>query len=280
MPRGLFEAGQGVVTISAATQRCRLSLTQCLQTPLLMEREWAENKLADFNLWASGIGAAADSGDKISLDSRLSGKPALFDVFLRLLEMLLTFLEECQALSASVSVTASVEHPYWEAHGAQQASIRDDRGRPMNSGPDQGSRASRSISPWSDQSSAASEPDIVSPFERGEVVDAMMGVDSVIGQLNDLGVAVRRAGKQQRLQKADSRFEVSEHLDLEEFLKFWVLIQKRLKGENTVELHDQLTPIQLRLVSVNLRRRNRFLYAQRHAQNLLVKAQAQEDPSH
>jgi hypothetical protein len=273
MPLGLFEAGQVVATIAAATRRCRLSLTQCLQIPLLMEREWAENKLADFNLWASGIGAAADYGDKISLDSRLSGKRALVDVFLRLLEMLLTFLEECQSLSTTVSVTAPVKHPYWEAHGAQQASIHDDRGRPMNSGPHQGSRASRSISPWSDQS----EPNVTSPFENGGVVDAMMGVDSLIGQLNSLGVAVRRAGKQQRLQKADSRLDISEHSDLEAFLKFWIQIQGRKHGDTAVAVHDHLTPIQLRLIHVNLLRRNRFMYAQRHSQYLRTTAEVQQN---
>ncbi|KAK5200380.1 hypothetical protein LTR92_000923 [Exophiala xenobiotica] len=276
MPRDSSEAAQGVMTISAATQRCRLSLTQCLQIPLLMEREWAENKLADFNLWASGIGAAAEHGDKISLDSRLNGKPALFDVFLRLLEMLLTCLEECQSLSASVSVTASVEHPYWEARKAQQASIRDDRGRPRTSGPHQGSTASRSISPWSDQSSAASEPDITSPSKNGRMVDAMVGVDSVIGQLNDLGVAVRRAGKQQRLQKADSRLDISEHSDLGAFLRFWIQIQKRKHPDTAVGVHDHLTPIQLRLINVNLLRRNRFIYAQTHAQYLLARAEVQQ----
>ncbi|KAJ9497557.1 hypothetical protein H2202_006981 [Exophiala xenobiotica] len=277
MPRGSSEAAQGGMTISAATQRCRLSLTQCLRIPLLMEREWAENKLADFNLWASGIGAAADYGDKISLDSRLSGKRALVDVFLRLLEMLLTFLEECQSLSTTVSVTASAKHPYWEAHGAQQASIRDDRGRTITSGPHQGSRASRSISPWSDQSSAASEPDVTTPFEKGGVVDAMMGVDSVIGQLNDLGVAVRRAGKQHRLQKADSRLDLSEHSDFEAFLRFWIQTQKRKHGDTAVEVQGHLTPIQLRLISVNLLRRNRFIYAQRRAQYHRTTAEVQQN---
>lgn len=280
MPRGSSKPGQGVVTISAATQRCRLSLNQCLATPLLMEREWAENRLADFNLWASGIGATAGYGDKISLDARLRGKPALLDVFLRLLEMLLTFLEECQSLSIITSADASVTHPYWKARGAQQLSTRKGRGRPWTSEQHQVSRASRSISPWSDQSSAASEPDAHPQCEKDQLVDAMMGVDSLIGQLDDLGAAVRRTERQQRLQKADSRFDLSEHSELEAFLRFWIQIQKRKHGDTTVEVHDQLTPIQLRLINVNLRRRNRFLYARKHAQNLRTKAQVQEDSPH
>jgi hypothetical protein len=57
--------------VSEATAVCLQSFTDCLA---VMKNEWAENRLAEFNLsWVSGIGASART--TASLDSRLAFKP-------------------------------------------------------------------------------------------------------------------------------------------------------------------------------------------------------------
>lgn len=49
-----------------AAALCRLSLEDCLTVESLREHGWAENRLADFNLWAAGVGASAPT--QASLD--------------------------------------------------------------------------------------------------------------------------------------------------------------------------------------------------------------------
>jgi hypothetical protein len=80
--------------IFAATAACRSSFEECLLIDRLMDHEWAENRLADFNLWAAGIGASA--GKDASLDQRLVFKPDVRDVIVNLLYMLKAFVEQCQ----------------------------------------------------------------------------------------------------------------------------------------------------------------------------------------
>jgi hypothetical protein len=114
--------------------------------------------------------------------------------------------------------------------------------------------------------------DDLGDYDNGLLAEAMMGVDSSLDQLNNLSLAVRRAGSQLRLQKADSRFERSDHSSLESFLKFWVLTCTRTMAiplDPSADDRDRLSPIQLRLIETNLIRRNRFLYAQRHSKRLL-----------
>ena len=111
--------GATVLTVSIATQRCHQLLKECLDIRLLMDREWVENKLADFNLWANGIGAAATETDRISLDARLGGKPTLLNVFIPLLQMLIGFLKEAQTLTTTISPDELEQHLYLTAHGSQ-----------------------------------------------------------------------------------------------------------------------------------------------------------------
>lgn len=58
-----------------------------------MKNEWAENRLADFNLWANGIGALALG--RASLDSRLALWPELQDAVINLLRLLELVTEDC-----------------------------------------------------------------------------------------------------------------------------------------------------------------------------------------
>lgn len=53
-------------------QPCQKALEDNLHVPPLMEYEWAQNRLADFNLWCAGLGALAKG--RVSLDHRLQEK--------------------------------------------------------------------------------------------------------------------------------------------------------------------------------------------------------------
>ncbi len=259
------------LNISGATKRCTRLLAQCAGVRLLMEREWAENRLADFNLWTSGIGAAATETDKISLDARLSGKPGLITVFTRLLQMLIGFLEDCLSLAGHLRGDELDEHSQWWARSHRDTHADNEpRSRSSRKRASSDRRTSRSLSPWSDQSSVGSA---LGERSGGRLAEAMIGVDSTMDQLNNVGFAIRRAGSQLRMLKADSRFDLSTHSNLDTFLRFWVMVNTRT-GTPGAEVELQtLSPIQLRLIETNLIRRNRFLYAQRHSRRLLKSRQ-------
>jgi hypothetical protein len=104
----------------------------------------------------------------------------------------------------------------------------------------------------------------------------MNDVEDNLHQLTRLVHAIRKAGAWSRLQKADSFFDPdsSELRALSQHLQVVLCAQAEERGtsQSASKRLDpaqlQLTPIQARLVKGNLRRRNRFLYAQRHAMKL------------
>ena len=127
----------------------------------------------------------------------------------------------------------------------------------------------------------------------------MKDVDSILEQLARIAVTIRRSGTRTRLQKADRSFNPKHHQDLYEHLVTSILARKpcsqsdvekhqRLHGESlsirpTRKLRSQdylvaldeldssdLTAVQARLIGNNLRRRNRFIYAQSHSKALDV----------
>lgn len=89
-----MEADAGVEpSISQATSACREQFSRCLGVEQLMINEWAENRSADFNLWASGIGASAPG--RASLDARLMREPAARTIVANLLELLTATILQC-----------------------------------------------------------------------------------------------------------------------------------------------------------------------------------------
>ena len=82
--------------IFQATDQCRHSLQRCQAIPSLMQDDWAENRLMDFSLWASGVGASGRSA--ASLDQRLVSQPAVGAVVLGLLSSLTKLIELCVEL--------------------------------------------------------------------------------------------------------------------------------------------------------------------------------------
>lgn len=79
-----------------ATERCRKSLEGCCEVDSLMGGHWAENRLADFNLWSAGVGASASR--QASLDRRLRFHRDTKFVFLGLLSTLWEWTERYKEL--------------------------------------------------------------------------------------------------------------------------------------------------------------------------------------
>jgi len=121
-------------------------------------------------------------------------------------------------------------------------------------------------------------------------MEAMEGTEALLDQLANLAVVIRQAGTSSRLQKADRSFNPAKHGNLGILLK--VLLQARPERPTSIMnegpedespakdrnlnigaeyfnvVPDALDRIQDHFVYANLRRRNRFIYAQRHARNL------------
>ena len=79
--------------IHHAATESRLFLESCLRISLLKEDEWAEDRLIDFNLWASGVGVFAKP--PASLDDRLKHNEDVQSVVLSLLSTFNIFLKLC-----------------------------------------------------------------------------------------------------------------------------------------------------------------------------------------
>ncbi len=58
-----------------------------------MKDEWAENRLADFNLWAAGSGAFA--GQRASLDDRLAYEQDTKTLVVNMLTLLYSCISAC-----------------------------------------------------------------------------------------------------------------------------------------------------------------------------------------
>jgi hypothetical protein len=121
------------------------------------------------------------------------------------------------------------------------------------------------LSPWSDDS--ASDSQLASEFERlsssNSLQKNMQDVEMILDQLARVAVAVRRSGRRSRLQKADQRFKPAEHEDLQKHLTTILLARPEFSEE---QIHaSKLSEVQQRLIHCNLKRRNRFLYAQQHS---------------
>jgi hypothetical protein len=91
VPRDIFNA----------TASCRASLLECQSVEALARRGWAENRLADLNLWAAGVGALAPT--EASLDWRLHFQPQARIVLTNLLVTLKQFSEQCKELGMFLS---------------------------------------------------------------------------------------------------------------------------------------------------------------------------------
>lgn len=93
--------------------------------------------------------------------------------------------------------------------------------------------------------------------------------EGIINQLIRISIAVRRAGTQARVKRADSCFKPDRHGELHRLLTVLLYANtsttgSRLEGwADSNPLSFQPTEVQSRLILANLRRRHRFLYAEK-----------------
>ncbi|KAL3263430.1 hypothetical protein ABHI18_001819 [Aspergillus niger] len=225
------------VTIYEATLACHRVFRDSAAVPTL--QEWAENRLADLNLWASGAGALKVG--KASLDARLSSNPDAKIFVVNLLGMLQAFVERCVE-------TGTVE----SSHLAERT--RNDF--------------------------------FLGTDGHTDTLDqAMQDVKSIIGQLSRITTSIRKAGTNARIQRADASYD-PDHPQVKALkIHLQLLLLSRPTNNGTLRVltsshgvvlispvdeaivadSGSLTVIQQRLIEANLKRRNRFLYAQRHA---------------
>ncbi|KAK6330024.1 hypothetical protein TWF718_003451 [Orbilia javanica] len=202
-----------------------------------MVNGWAESRLIDFDLWSAGAGISAYG--KLSFDERLASKPDIRDGVLNLINLLKTFIENCQEKGKRDEDPVSPKR----AEGAD--TITNDI-----------SDVKLSDSDTDDES--ASEPSSTTEEE------AKSSVEIILDQLIRLTIAIRKAGAGPRLLRADKSFnpEAPALQELRSILRL-IIHPRGFKTHG-----GPLGEIQERLIDVNLRRRHRFLYAKQHSMNL------------
>ncbi|KAI0410721.1 hypothetical protein F5X98DRAFT_384963 [Xylaria grammica] len=106
--------------------------------------------------------------------------------------------------------------------------------------------------------------------------ESIQNLDSAIGNLALIGVAIRRTGKASRNRRADLTFDPDEHPDFRTHLECIVLLRpteaavfhQNENGECVADLAPfKLSPLQNRLVDANLRRRHKFNIAQKRSRH-------------
>ncbi|GAW14127.1 hypothetical protein ANO14919_035210 [Xylariales sp. No.14919] len=121
---------------------------------------------------------------------------------------------------------------------------------------------------------------VIAADNKSDIKDIISNIDSTIDSLAILGVQIRQGGRRSRLRKADNSFDKNR----EKYHKFrahlaCIIASRPTEDGRPVnegrEIHSvdyfanlKLTSIQERLIEANLRRRHRFLEAQRHSHGL------------
>lgn len=269
--------------IHHATMGCISDFESCLSIKPLMKEGWAESRLADLNLWASGVGALASPD--ASLDRRLRFQPKPRLVLINLLLTLREFISSCRmyALNETHDKKENIDNeaesetaPVSPAESTLELTLGD------NSNPTESSTSwftSLAYSPKiaSDTSTDSSvEDEVDDPHSEVTLKKVMKDIDDILDQLIMLGFAIRKSGTVARLRKADSSFEPNENEDLRNHLEFILLNSaagRQKYGEENLENTTEkklreVTPEQQHLILANLRRRHRFRYARRHQQKL------------
>lgn len=267
-------------SISDAAYACRESFRECLAIKSLTRQEWAENRLADFNLWAAGIDAFANT--TASLDQRLAFKPEVRTVVTNLLITMQIFIKDCKELGRLEGDDLG--------EGPSEVVDNDESGGGAAIGaifPEED--LPRPSSPWSDAPSSDSGKEMISKFTSSNqsLTEAIKSTEAILDQLIRLTFAIRKSGTTSRLQKADRSFDPERLDDFRRHLNLVLLTRsadiERKRTEawrncpndafNDIRVdfdvdETQLNSVQRRLVDANLRRRNRFLYAQDHSKKM------------
>lgn len=104
------------------------------------------------------------------------------------------------------------------------------------------------------------------PFSSNPLRESMQSIEAILNQLARIAISVRQSGKRSRLQRADHLFRPEDYEDLKNHLSTIILARGAFSQQQIDP--SNLDEIQQRLLSCNLKRRNRFLYAQRHSERL------------
>lgn len=120
----------------------------------------------------------------------------------------------------------------------------------------------------------------IAASNKSDVRDIITNIDSTVDSLAFIGVQIRRSGRKSRLRKADDSFDQNrdKYRKLRAHLACVVASKPTENGrpkDEGKEIHSvdyfanlKLPPIQERLIEANLRRRHRFMEAQRHSHGL------------
>ncbi|KAL7939068.1 hypothetical protein V8C35DRAFT_285617 [Trichoderma chlorosporum] len=269
--------------IHHATARCISDFEACLSVKPLMKEGWAESRLADLNLWASGVGALATPN--ASLDRRLQFQPKPRLVLLNLLLTLQEFISSCRmyVLNETYEQKESTENKA-DSEAASVSPTEATLELPLsdNSNPPPSSTSwfaalaysPKAASDTSSDSGIENRPDV--PNFEVTLKKLTKDVDDILDQLIMLGFAIRKSGTVARLRKADSSFKPDENNDFKNYLEFILLNSPSRRQKNSEEntgntikkRMQEVTPEQQHLILANLRRRHRFRYARRHQQKL------------
>ncbi|KAI0401129.1 hypothetical protein F4802DRAFT_582036 [Xylaria palmicola] len=251
-----------------ATMGCISRFEACLSAKPLMRKGWAESRLADMNLWASGVGALARP--EVSLDRRLqfhSGPRLVLYDFLLTFQV---FIDSCRLCALDKTDGGKLDEA--EPEDTPTSSPESTFESTPGDGSDLGWLTDLGFVPTVMDTDGQS---LGTTLEK-----AMQDVDDLMDQLIMFGFAIRRSGTTARLRKADASFKHDENKDLEKYLEFIVLknfANRQIDGEGITARMEEIiakeemsnvTPEQRHLILANLRRRHRFRYARRHQQKL------------
>lgn len=202
------------LSVAEVTHQCLGQFDDVLEKSKDDHDRWAENRRADFNLWADGVGAAARY--KASLDARFASRPRELILTRSLLLRLNGYLKNFLSATDDKALKESKEY-----------------------------------------------------------------IDLAIENLAAIAIAIRQTGRRSRLIKADKRFDPTAQDELKTHLTCLILLRVTTSEEEVLsgghrdhpqwwqrEIKEELMPLQQRLIEANLRRRNRFLYAQAHSRGL------------
>ncbi|KAH6714000.1 hypothetical protein BKA61DRAFT_54382 [Leptodontidium sp. MPI-SDFR-AT-0119] len=256
------------------TQSCRDVLMRGATGHIMendTEVEWFENRLADLNLWAAGLGASKIG--HASLEYRLRDRSDVCEVIQGLLEELHDALSELERRTDVVSEVSLIDPDSNSAKiGAQNFE-------------DSASVSPSPIEPLSPPSDLSEDED----ESRTLLTESKRNVEMTLDQLARLSVLIRKSGSRFRHQKADRTLNFQslpqELQILRDGLTEVVLLyqdgperrlvdglrqgvfQKRISLSILIVIRAwflnpaRLTSIQERLIRANIRRRNRFAYA-------------------
>lgn len=217
--------------IRQLAEHCTNELRECLEIPQdEKSRAAVHNRLADFHLWCDGVGARAEP--RASLDRRFQSRPDDLFMIKGMLILLHGYLKDYAKL------------------------LRDAQG--SNDTP-------RNVDSTLEKTN---DSDFLRDAQGTD--DALCNVDSALENLALLAMAIRQTGKRSRLERADEKYNSDNHHLLRDHLEFILRILHRNPKQSHSDLckPSHLNWRQHRLIDANLRRRNRFVQAQKHSQHL------------